>query len=248
MKAAPRRWICGLVTTVGLAAGPRLPIALAQEAATDPRPAPPRAEGEGPFERLIIRNATADRRDRGAAARPGGHRDRAEPHHRRGHRRRDRGRHAPERPAPGGHQGDRRHRDVRASRVRRPAPPLRRHPQDARGRSTSTSSGWPTASPRAAASPSRRPTSRRREKARSARNEITAPRMFTYRLPFDEWEGTIETPEKAREWVRMAAADRHRRLEAHRVSARDHGGPARRSEEARPRLDRAPEPARAWRR
>jgi imidazolonepropionase-like amidohydrolase len=45
-----------------------------------------------------------------------------------------------------------------------------------------------------------------REKARSARNEITAPRMFTYRLPFDEWEGTIESPEKAREWVRTAAA------------------------------------------
>jgi hypothetical protein len=31
--------------------------AVAQEASSDPRPAPPRAEGEGPFERLIIRNA-----------------------------------------------------------------------------------------------------------------------------------------------------------------------------------------------
>jgi imidazolonepropionase-like amidohydrolase len=43
------------------------------------------------------------------------------------------------------------------------------------------------------------------EKARSARNEITAPRMFNYRLPFDDWDGYIETPEKAREWVRTAA-------------------------------------------
>jgi imidazolonepropionase-like amidohydrolase len=30
--------------------------------------------------------------------------------------------------------------------------------------------------------------------------------MFTYRLPFDEWEANIESPEKAREWVRQAAA------------------------------------------
>src|SRR5438477_92581 len=55
--------------------------------------------------------------------------------------------------------------------------------------------GTPIASPEFSAS----------EKAKSARNEITAPRMFNYRLPFDEWEGTIESPEKAREWVRMAA-------------------------------------------
>ena len=32
--------------------------ALAQDPSTDPLPAPPRAEGEGPFERLVIRNAT----------------------------------------------------------------------------------------------------------------------------------------------------------------------------------------------
>src|SRR5688500_20313684 len=32
--------------------------AIAQADEKDPRPAPPRAEGEGPFERLIIRNAT----------------------------------------------------------------------------------------------------------------------------------------------------------------------------------------------
>jgi cytosine/adenosine deaminase-related metal-dependent hydrolase len=44
------------------------------------------------------------------------------------------------------------------------------------------------------------------EKGRSARNEITAPRMFTYRLPLDEWEANIATPEQARAWVRKAAA------------------------------------------
>ena len=58
-----------------------------------------------------------------------------------------------------------------------------------------TGRGVPFASPEFSAS----------EKTRSARNEITAPRMFTYRLPFDEWEGTIETPEKARSWVQKAA-------------------------------------------
>jgi len=44
------------------------------------------------------------------------------------------------------------------------------------------------------------------EKARSAKNEITAPRMFSYRLPLDEWEATLQSPEQAREWVRKAAA------------------------------------------
>ena len=33
-------------------------LAHGQEPSTDPRPAPPRAEGEGPFARLVIRNAT----------------------------------------------------------------------------------------------------------------------------------------------------------------------------------------------
>jgi len=57
MQAHARRWLCGLVTVFGLAAGPQVPVALAQDPSKDPRPAPPRAEGEGPFDRLIIRSA-----------------------------------------------------------------------------------------------------------------------------------------------------------------------------------------------
>src|SRR5687767_5128130 len=58
VKAIARRWLYGAVMSIGLAAGAPPTDAVAQDAGTDPRPAPPRAEGEGPFERLIIRNAT----------------------------------------------------------------------------------------------------------------------------------------------------------------------------------------------
>jgi imidazolonepropionase-like amidohydrolase len=47
-----------------------------------------------------------------------------------------------------------------------------------------------------------------REKARSAANEIVAPRIFAYARPGtgEGWEGgPITTPEKAREWVRFGA-------------------------------------------
>jgi imidazolonepropionase-like amidohydrolase len=46
------------------------------------------------------------------------------------------------------------------------------------------------------------------EKRRSARNEIVAPRIFVYERPGngEDWEGgDIHTPELAREWVRWAA-------------------------------------------
>jgi imidazolonepropionase-like amidohydrolase len=44
------------------------------------------------------------------------------------------------------------------------------------------------------------------EKAKSEKNEITAPRMFSYHRPGTGWEkGPVETPEAAREWVRWAA-------------------------------------------
>ena len=45
-----------------------------------------------------------------------------------------------------------------------------------------------------------------REKERSARNEIVAPRIFNYQRAGSGWEkGPVETPEAAREWVRWAA-------------------------------------------
>ena len=45
------------------------------------------------------------------------------------------------------------------------------------------------------------------QKALSERNEIVAPRLFTYARPGEGWdEGPVDTPEKAREWVRWAAA------------------------------------------
>jgi imidazolonepropionase-like amidohydrolase len=43
------------------------------------------------------------------------------------------------------------------------------------------------------------------EKARSARNEITAPRMWSYHRPGNGWDGgPIRTPEQARAYVRWA--------------------------------------------
>jgi len=43
------------------------------------------------------------------------------------------------------------------------------------------------------------------EKAKAARNEIVAPRMYTYARPGEAWDrGSIDSPEKAREWVRWA--------------------------------------------
>jgi imidazolonepropionase-like amidohydrolase len=44
------------------------------------------------------------------------------------------------------------------------------------------------------------------EKARSARNEIVAPRMFVYVRPGEAWDGgAIDSAEQARAWVRWAA-------------------------------------------
>jgi len=46
------------------------------------------------------------------------------------------------------------------------------------------------------------------ERGRSARNEIVAPRIISYHRPGSnagDWEGTTDTPEGARDWVRYAA-------------------------------------------
>ena len=46
------------------------------------------------------------------------------------------------------------------------------------------------------------------EKARSAKNEIVAPRIVNYQRPGQGWSGgVVNTPEKAREWVRWGAAN-----------------------------------------
>jgi imidazolonepropionase-like amidohydrolase len=45
------------------------------------------------------------------------------------------------------------------------------------------------------------------ERTRSARNEITAPRMFVYQVPAEDWTGAkLTSPDEARAWVRTAAA------------------------------------------
>jgi hypothetical protein len=44
-----------------------------------------------------------------------------------------------------------------------------------------------------------------RERERSANNEIVAPRIFAYHVPGSGWDGgPIHTPERGREWVRWA--------------------------------------------
>ena len=46
------------------------------------------------------------------------------------------------------------------------------------------------------------------EKARSDKNEIVAPRIVNYQRPGQGWSGgAVNTPEKAREWVRWGAAN-----------------------------------------
>jgi imidazolonepropionase-like amidohydrolase len=46
------------------------------------------------------------------------------------------------------------------------------------------------------------------EKARSEKNEIAAPRIINYQRPGSGWSGgAVNTPEKAREWVRWGAAN-----------------------------------------
>jgi hypothetical protein len=46
------------------------------------------------------------------------------------------------------------------------------------------------------------------EKERSAANAIVAPRIFNYQRPGNGWsEGVVDTPEKARAWVRWCAAN-----------------------------------------
>ncbi len=192
------------MTILGLTAGGRVPIAFAQEAATDPRPAPPRAEGEGPFARLIIRSATVID---GTGAPPRGPVDIVVE--------RNRitsvvtvGATAGDMRPSGRPQGATKEIDASGMYVLPGFVDLHLHSGDIpktpdveyvyklwMAHGITTGRGVPFASPGFSAS----------EKARSARNEITTPRMFTYRLPFDEWEGTIETPQRAREWVQMAA-------------------------------------------
>ena len=47
-----------------------------------------------------------------------------------------------------------------------------------------------------------------KERERSARNEIVAPRLVNYQRPGAGWDkGGIDSPEKAREWVRWGAAN-----------------------------------------
>ncbi|HEU4517546.1 MAG TPA: amidohydrolase family protein [Steroidobacteraceae bacterium] len=191
-------WLCGVAALVAL-------TAVAQENDTDPRPAPPRVEGEGPFERLIIRNATVID---GTGAPPRGPVDIVVEGNRiktlfsvdaaAGDMR------STDRP-----QGATKEIDAKGMYVlpgfvdlhlhtgERPKTPDAEYAYKlwlAHG--ITAGRGVPFASPEFS----------EEEKARSARNEITAPRMFTYRLPFDEWEGSIESPAKAREWVREAAA------------------------------------------
>jgi imidazolonepropionase-like amidohydrolase len=205
VKAIVRRWLHGAVMSIGLAAGTPPTDAAAQEAGTDPRPAPPRAEGEGPFERLIIRNATVID---GTGAPPRGPVDIVVERNR-----------IVELFAVDAAAGDMRSADrpqdatkeidAKGMYVLPGFVDLHLHTGDTpktpdaeyayklwMAHGITSGRGVPFASPVFSES----------EKARSARNEITAPRMFTYRLPLDEWEQSIESPEQAREWVRKAAA------------------------------------------
>jgi imidazolonepropionase-like amidohydrolase len=202
LKAFRKPILGGLLAMLALACW--APWALAQDSATDPRPAPPRAEGEGPFDRLVIRNATLIDGTGAPAGSPmniviEGNRIVAvgKAQYIAGDMR----------PADAPEQAAR-EIDATGMYVLPGFIDLHVHSGDTPktpeaeyvyklwlAHGITTVRGVPFASPEFS----------EREKVRSARNEITAPRMFTYRLPFDEWEGTIETPEKARAWVQSAA-------------------------------------------
>ena len=205
MHAEIRRRYSGALMMLCLAAAAPMGGAIAQEASTDPKPAPPRAEGEGPFERLIIRNATVIDGTGGPPRGPidvviegnrikalfavdaaaGDMRSSARP------------------------QGATKEIDATGMYVLPGFVDLHLHSGDTpktpeaeyvyklwMAHGVTAGRGVPYASPAFSES----------EKGRSARNEITAPRMFTYRLPLDEWEAQFATPEEARAWVRKAAA------------------------------------------
>ena len=178
--------------------------ALGQDASIDPLPAPARAEGEGPFERLAIRNAILID---GTGAPAGGPVDIVIEGNRIVAVVKTEYVAGDMRPADGPLEASK-EIDATGMYVLPGFVDLHVHSGDipktpeveyvyklwlAHG--ITTVRGVPFASPEFSES----------EKVKSAKNEITAPRMFSYRLPFDEWEGTIETPEKAREWVRAAA-------------------------------------------
>lgn len=207
MKTAARRGIPCLISIAALvAAGGAMAPARAQEANTDPKPAPTRAEGEGPFDRLVIRNAILID---GTGAPPRGPVDIVIE--------KNRitavttvGATAGDMKPSGRPQAAAKEIDAAGMYVLPGFVDMHLHSGDIpktpeaeyvyklwMAHGITSGRGVPFASPAFSAS----------EKARSARNEITAPRMFTYRLPLDEWEGTIETPEKARAWVQMAAKE-----------------------------------------
>ncbi|MBP9825407.1 MAG: amidohydrolase family protein, partial [Thermoanaerobaculia bacterium] len=192
------------LTLLVLAFAAMAPPALAQEPSTDPRPAPPRAEGEGPFERLVIRNATVID---GTGAPAGGPMDIVIEGNRIVSVMKAKYIAGDMRPASAAVQASK-EIDATGMYVLPGFVDLHLHSGDipktpeaeyvyklwlAHG--ITAGRGVPFASPVFSES----------EKGRSARNEITAPRMFTYRLPFDEWEGTIQSPKDARAWVRSAA-------------------------------------------
>ena len=80
-----------------------------------------------------------------------------------------------------------------------------------------------------------------KEKERSARNEIVAPRIVNYQRPGSGWDkGAVTSPELARQVRAVGGSQRHRWLEARRRTARHHGGTARRGEEGRFRVDGSP--------
>ena len=165
------------------------PCVLAQDPSTDPLPAPPRTEGEGPFERLVIRNATVID---GTGAPAGGPMDIVIEGNRITAVTKSEYIAGDMRPAADSVKASK-EIDASGMYVLPGFVDLHVHSGDipktpeveyvyklwlAHG--ITTVRGVPFASPGFSES----------EKGRSARNEITAPRMFTYRLPFDEWEGT----------------------------------------------------------
>ena len=243
-NAEARRTSCSAPPSAPVSASPLAcrPRPSSLSAQMQPTPNRRAGEGEGPFDRLVIRGVTVID---GTGAPPRGPMDivvAAEPHHR------DRQRRLPEgadqrarRPAKGTKEIDGTGMYVMPGFVDA-ARALRRRPgQRSRIRLQAVDGARRDHGARRAVrldglGPERSASCRRRTRSsRRASSPITGrspARAGIARRP--------QTPETAREWVRFAAKKGVDGLKLGALRSRDHGGAARRGEEAQPRLDRAP--------
>ena len=187
-----------------------------------PTPNRQAGEGEGPFDRLVIRGVTVID---GTGAPPRGPMDivvQQRSHHRGRQRRLPERADQRARPAGEGHEGNRRHRHVPDARLRRPARPLRRRPGERSGIRLQAVARA-RRHHRARRAVRHRWTGTCNQRELSAKNQIVAPRIFSYHRPFsgEGWDRSKpQTPETRARVGALRRQEGHRRPEARRATIR----------------------------